>query len=285
MLVDLATILAPARRDRYAVVAPDFANLAMAAACVRSAEAARAPLILAYHTHIVCPETGSVRELLAHVRTVAERATVPVALHLDHGGSLAEVVTAIQAGCTSVMIDGSALPYAQNAATTARVVEIAHAAGVSVEAELGHVPSDRVYGQAEHSDHAGIYTDPQDAVRFVAETGVDALAVSVGTRHGQYQSEPRLDFDRLAELARRVPVPLVLHGSSGTGADNLRRAVELGIAKVNMYTEMVSAVKVALQVAAADARAGLRDIADAATAVLARVLAEYFVITRSAGRG
>lgn len=180
-------------------------------------------------------------EMVPVVKELAVDAPVPIALNLDHGFELEDEVTAIQAGFTNVMIDGSGLPYEENVQKTRTVVSLAHPAGVSVEAELGHV------GQAAAGDgrKADMYTDVDQACDFVERTGVDALAVAIGTAHGAYPKGfvPKLDFNRLVELKKALQMPLVLHGGSGSGDENIRKVVEGGINKINVCTDAWSAAK------------------------------------------
>lgn len=184
-------------------------------------------------------------ELLADiVKHVALRASVPVALHLDHGESFERAMKAIHCGFTSVMIDVSHLPFGENAALTREVARCAHAAGVSTEGEIGMV------GGGIHAEHSGEQppmTDPEEAARFVAETGVDALAVAIGNAHGFYKKAPRLDFQRLTKIAEKVPVPLVLHGGTGIPHEAIREAIKRGIAKINICTEFIAAFGKAFQ--------------------------------------
>jgi ketose-bisphosphate aldolase len=171
--------------------------------------------------------------IVAMARAAAFELPTPVALHLDHGASLSLAYGAILAGYSSVMIDGSALPFDENCELVRRVVELAHPAGVSVEAELGHV------GEAASDDPGACYTQPEAAALFVERTGVDALAVAVGTAHGFYRGEVRLDFERLCAIRDAVPhTPLVLHGGSGVPAALVQRAIACGIAKLNIGTEI-----------------------------------------------
>ena len=157
-----------------------------------------------------------------------------VALHLDHGGPFEQIMGALRCGYSSVMIDRSKLPFDDNVREVREVVRIAHAMGVPVEAELGHVGTGTEY---EATRDSGL-THKDEAQRFVAETGVDALAVAVGTSHGVYRGTPRLEFDLLRDLAGLVSVPLVLHGGSGTGDENLKRCIACGIQKINLFTDM-----------------------------------------------
>jgi fructose-bisphosphate aldolase class II len=165
---------------------------------------------------------------------LALRAKVPVSMCLDHGGTFEEAIWAIRAGYSDIMVDRSTLPLEENIAQVKELVRIAHAVGVGVEAELGHV------GLADSYDKDGStgLTVPEEAVRFVAETGVDALAVAIGTAHGVYKGVPKLHFDLLEELRQKVSVPLVLHGGSGTGEENLKKACSLGITKLNISNDL-----------------------------------------------
>jgi fructose-bisphosphate aldolase, class II len=240
-LVTGKTLLDAARTGGYAVGAFNCHTLDMVTAVVAVAVAEQAPVILQF-------SEGSLRantwEAVAAVAGQAARdAVVPVAIHLDHGASFPLVIKAIRHGFTSVMIDGSELPYGQNVALTRQVVEAARAAGVSVEAEIGHVGGVED-GQGRES---GWMTDPEDAERFWRECGMDYLATAFGTAHGLYKEEPRLDLDRLAAIGQRVPAPLVMHGGSGVPDDQVRASIERGIAKVNVATELKEAWAQALR--------------------------------------
>jgi len=242
-LVTLQEILAPALAADYAVGAFNVHSLEVIPAVLEVAGEERSPMILQF-TEGTLKFCGyeNVRVLAGHL---ARTASVPVALHFDHGGSYELAVRAVQAGCSSVMIDASNKPFAENVAATREVVRMAHAAGVSVEAELG-----RVAGKDENiSRHAAeaTYTDPAEAAEFVAQTGVDALAVAVGTVHGFYKWAPRLAHDLLARLQAAVPVPLVLHGGSGVPDGEIRKAIAAGIRKINVATEAKDAWAQALR--------------------------------------
>jgi fructose-bisphosphate aldolase class II len=163
---------------------------------------------------------------------------VPVAIHWDHGGSYEQIITAIKAGFTSVMIDASLLPFDENVALTRKVVDAAHAVGIQVEGELGTIGANDSYGESGAAEI--IYTNPADAVRFVEETGVDSLAIAIGTSHGLYPSDknPELRHDLLEEIKAAVGIPLVLHGGSSNPDAELRRAVELGVNKINISSDI-----------------------------------------------
>lgn len=234
-LVMGTAVLQAARKGGYAVGAFNVHTLEMIPAVVEVAEAERAPVILQF-TH------GSLKFMgwayAAQVaRQAAQSAAVPVCVHLDHGESYAVVMQALRHGFTSVMIDGSEQPYERNVALTQQVVAAAHAVGVSVEAEIGHVGG----VEDDQGDEHAWLTEPADAARFAADTGVDYLATAFGTVHGFYKSTPRLDLDRLAEIGRNVGRPLVMHGGSGVPEDQMRAAIARGIAKVNVATELKDA--------------------------------------------
>ena len=234
-LESLAPMLKHARNESFAVGAFDILTLAGAEAVVEVAEEERSPVILA----IAEQHLGTVRlETITHsLVAMASRATVPVCLHLDHGVSFPTIMRALRSGFSSVMFDGSSLSFEENAARTAELVEICRPMGVSVEAELGHIgaPGDEVVTEQ-------MLTRVEEAQAFVARTGVDALAVAIGTVHGLYRSEPRLSFDRLHALREAVDVPLVLHGGTGLSPEDFRRCVEGGITKINFYTGIAVAV-------------------------------------------
>ena len=180
-------------------------------------------------------------------RFYAERADAPVALHLDHGVTFSVIEKAVARGFTSVMIDASKEDLPENIRRTREVVELAHAHGVTVEAEIGHVGTEE-----EGNDHAlseNVYTEVVAAKELVRATGVDSLAVSIGTKHGAYKGEPHINFERLAELNDALGIPLVLHGGSGSGDENLARCAQGGVAKVNLYTDFIVAARDAGQLA------------------------------------
>jgi ketose-bisphosphate aldolase len=235
-------LLRGAAAEGYAV--PSFCawNAESMLAVLRVAADMRAPVVL-MNGPGEFPLLGPA-DLAAIARPLAARFAVPAALHLDHGNSLEQVVECLEAGYTSVMLDYSTRPYAENAAALRQVAAMARPRGATVEGELGHVG--RVDASTTEGGGTSTLTEPGEAAAYVAETGVDALAVSIGNAHGQYQKLPQLDFDRLAAIRAAVPVPLVLHGGTGTPPEDLRRAISLGIAKVNVATELVAAVRQSL---------------------------------------
>ena len=222
MLVTMKAILDHANEHNYGVMAVNSVNMEMVRAVITAAEEERSPIIVQMGVGQMA-KLAHMEDIVQLVKVIAERATVPVALNLDHGGKLEDEIRAMQAGFTNVMIDASSLPYEENVARTKTIVALAHGMGISVEAELGHV------GQAADGDGRtdDMYTNVEQAVEFVKETGVDALAVAIGTAHGKYPEGfvPKLDFERLAELKAALKMPLVLHGGSGSGEENLKKSV------------------------------------------------------------
>ncbi len=249
MLVTAKEILADARARHYAVPAFDCVEDVFVRAIAETAEAAGAPVFL------MCLEPdirGNGWFYFAGlVKAVAAHHTVPIVLHLDHSTELESVRKAVELGFTSVMIDGSSLPFEENVRLTKAAVEIAHPRGVSVEAELGHVGG----ADLEETTHAeNVLTEADEVSRFVEQTGCDSLAVSIGTSHGVYRSLPNLNIERLKELDAASPVPLVMHGGSGTPADQVQIAVRHGICKLNIYADCRIAMRHGLEEAARSQR-------------------------------
>jgi ketose-bisphosphate aldolase len=232
VLTTLREILNHARNHQYAVPAFDCVEDLMVRTILETAEACRAPVILMCLPYDL-QDNGMVY-LSGLIRAVADHHRIPVGLHLDHANDLDLVRSAIDHGFTSVMVDGSTLPFAENVQLTRSAVELAHPAGISVEGELGHVGGMDLEATACAES---VITEPDEVARFVEETDVDALAVSIGTSHGVYQSLPTLAIDRLQELNAASRVPLVLHGGSGTPEDQLQQAIRHGICKLNIYAD------------------------------------------------
>ena len=236
-LVKTFELLKKAQRDGYAVPAFNFENMEMALAIVRACERMNSPVILQTTTSTI--KFAGDKMYAAIGRAAAEAASVPVAVHLDHGASFDIAASAIDAGYTSVMIDGSALDFDGNVAVTKKTVELAHSSDIPVEAELG-----RVGGKEDDvSCDEDIYTSPSMALEFVKRTGCDSLAVAIGTAHGVYKTKPVLDVNRLAEIRKTLKdggcdIPLVLHGASGLTENDVRSCIAEGICKVNFATEL-----------------------------------------------
>lgn len=233
-LVTMKEMLVKAYAGKYAVGGFDGFNAESIQAIVETGIEKKSPL-LAIAAPIEYALLGS-KTTAAVARAIADVHGVDLCLHLDHGQTLEQVIDAVESGFTSVMIDGSQKEYEDNIALTRQVVEFAHARGIPVEAELGAMG--KVDSQTHEDGLRVEYTDPGKAAEFVERTGCDFLAVSIGNAHGLYSQAPSLDFERLTQIRDAVPVPLVLHGGSGTPEDQLRRAVSLGIAKVNVASEI-----------------------------------------------
>jgi fructose-bisphosphate aldolase, class II len=260
-LVSGREVLSAARAGGYAVPAFNIFNLEMLEAAFRAAEVERSPVIVQVSPRSVA--YAGLRPLAALATALAEPVPVPIVLHLDHGPGLAECRAALDEGFTSVMYDGADLPYTENVSHTRDVVAAAHVRGAAAEAELGQV------GHASHEHLPAELTDPEEAGRFAEETGVDALAVAIGTVHGMTETGAVLDVERIADLARHVDAALVMHGSSGVDDETLARAVAAGIRKVNLSTALQRVFMDTLRQSAAapghetDARAVLGDARDA----------------------
>ena len=235
MLVNLNDVLIDAQKKHYAVGLFNTIDTDMLEGVISAAEELCSPVIIG--TAEVLLPYGELNLISPSVIAAAKAAKVPVVVHYDHGLTVERCKQALDLGFTSIMFDGSAGDTAENLKTTAEMVKLAHSMGVTVEGEIGHV------GEAVTDDGAtdDMYTTPQEAVDFVAATGVDALAVAIGTAHGVYRTKPRLDLGRLAEIRAAIDTPLVLHGGSGLSDDDFRNAISGGIAKVNIFTDLCRA--------------------------------------------
>ena len=235
-------ILACADENKFAVASVNIFNIESAVWVVKAAELERVPVIL-----MLYPDKNyfvPMSAVGASCKIIAENASVPVGVHLDHSNSFEVAISGIPAGFQSIMIDCSALPFDENVAITKRVVDCARIFNVEVEAELGYVGRE---SSAEELFDSSSYTDPGDVVDFVNRTGVDALAVAIGNSHGKYICEPHLDISRLDEINKAVSLPLVLHGGSGIPEDQLAEAVKRGINKINVGTDFFAKSKEALE--------------------------------------
>ncbi len=238
MLVTLNEILKDAEEKKYGVGLFNMLNLEMARGIIEAAEEENSPLILGVaevHFPLIPFEYAA-----PIMRQIAENAKVPVCLHLDHGTDYKKIMAAIKAGFSSVMYDGSALPYEENIANTKEISKVAHALGLTVEAELGHVGM----GSNENDFNCeDLYTKPEQVNDFIRRADVDALAVAIGTAHGPYVKKPVLDIGRLKELYEVSEKPLVLHGGSGLTDEDFRNVIDNGIRKVNICTELCIACR------------------------------------------
>ncbi len=237
MLVNTKKMLLDASKSNYAIPSPDFCNLNMVRSYVEVAERMGRPIILAYSEAM--QNALSLEDAYVIGEYYAQKARIPVALHIDHGKSLDFIKKAIDIGFTSVMIDASSDSFEENVRKTKEIVEYARPHNITVEAEIGHVGAGVNY-EDEKGD-ASVYTEAEDLLEFVKRTDVDSIAVSIGTAHGFYKGTPKINFERLIELREAVDIPLVLHGGSSTGDENLRKCAELGISKINIFTDLCAA--------------------------------------------
>ena len=239
MKASLTTLLEEANQGNYAIIAPDFTSLSMAKAMIQTAEELSAPLILSYST-LFKPimDVRSYDRFIGIVLSEIDDSSVPICLHLDHATTISDIKEAVEVGFCSVMIDASTETWEVNLERTLEAVEISHPRGVTVESELGQIMLGD--GYYKHDKVDSLFTDPEKAREFVELTNIDALAISIGNVHGAYRGEPKIDFPRLEQIHSVVDVPLVLHGSSGIGDENLAQAIQLGIRKINLYSEMVN---------------------------------------------
>jgi len=241
-LVPMSCLLEQASKGGYAVGAFNTNNLEIVQGIVQAAEEMESPVILQASQGAI--KYAGLDYIVAIVRAASEQVKVPVALHLDHGTSFEQAVQCIRAGFSSVMFDGSKHSFADNIAKTLEVVKVAKPTGVSVEAELGKIGGTE--DDITVSDREASMTEPGEAKEFVQRTGVDALAVAIGTAHGPYKGEPKLDFERLQQIRNVVDVPLVLHGASGVPEEAIKRAVKIGISKINIDTNLRQAFTAAV---------------------------------------
>ena len=283
MLATLRDVLLPARQQKYAVGLFNTVTLEMARGVLEAAEALRSPVIIG--TAEVLLPYGPLHELADLLRPMAERATVPVVLHYDHGLTFANTMLALKYGFTSVMYDCSTCAYDENANRVAALADVAHAFGATVEAELGHV-GNAEGGEPEEEPHdpAAYYTDPAQAADFIARTQADALAIAVGTAHGAYKLPPKLDFDRISQIAQSIDTPLVLHGGSGLTDADFRRAIACGISKVNIFTDINVAGARGMQAGLAQGKTSLTDLVQYQVAAIRAATENKMQLFGSAGK-
>lgn len=241
MLVNLNDVLKKAQAEHYAVGLFNTTDSDMLEAVIAAAEELNSPVVIG--TAEVLLPFGELKLIAPSIIAAAKRASVPVVVHYDHGLTFNRCIEALKLGFSSIMFDGSAGDNAQNLADTAEIVKIAHAFGASVEGEIGHVGNADV-GDGQTSD---MYTTPDEAEEFVRATGVDALAVAIGTAHGAYKTKPCLDINRLAQIRARIDTPLVLHGGSGLTDEDFCNTIREGIAKVNIFTDLCLAGRAAME--------------------------------------
>lgn len=243
MLVNMNEILAEAKEGKYGVGFFNAVNVEMARAVIETAEELRAPVMVGT-AEILLP-VMSLEHVAEYLIPMAKKASVPVCVHYDHGLTFEKCMEALHLGFTSVMYDCSTEDYEVNIAKVAEMVKICHAMGVTVEGELGHVGDNEGAGKVENpSDY---FTNPDVALDYVQRTGVDSLAIAVGNAHGDYKFPPKLDFARIGKIAEMTGIPLVLHGGSGLSDEDFRIAVQKGICKVNIFTDIDKAGKAGIE--------------------------------------
>ena len=243
MLVNMKEMLAKAQKEQYGIGFFNAVNVEMARAVIETAEELHAPVIVG--TAEVLLPAMSLERVAEYLIPMAQKASVPVAVHYDHGLTFEKCMEALKLGFSSVMYDCSTASYEENLDRVSEMVRICHGIGVTVEGELGHVGDNDGTGKLENpSDY---YTDPAVAADFVRKTGVDALAVAVGNAHGDYKFPPKLDFDRITAIREATGTPLVLHGGSGLSDDDFREAVRRGVCKINIFTDLDKAGKAGIE--------------------------------------
>ena len=280
MLVNMNAVLLPAKKDHYGVGLFNAVNLEMLKGIMDAAEGLKAPVIIG--TAEILLKAAGIKEVAAMVKSRSEDSPVPVVLHYDHGLTFEKCMEAIKAGFTSVMYDCSTASYEENVERVAEMVKIAHSVGVTVEGELGHVGDNEGEGRLEKPDD--YFTDPSVAADFVNRTHVDALAIAVGNAHGDYKCPPKLDFDRISEIAAAVDVPLVLHGGSGLSDDDFREAIKRGIAKINIFTDINKAQVRGMQEGIAAGVNNAFDLAEYEVKAVRKVVEEKILLFSGDGK-
>jgi fructose-bisphosphate aldolase class II len=285
MLVNMNEVLKPAQKGKYAVGLFNAVNMELARGIFTAAEQTKSPIIVG--TAEVLFPFGPLEEVSYYLIPMAKRASVPVVVHLDHGLNKETCLKALELGFSSIMFDCSTDPYEVNVEKVREMAEIAHSYGATIEGELGHVGDNE--GSAEGDSHlidpSKYFTDPKLAKDFVQKTGVDALAIAVGNAHGAYKLPPKLDFERIKTIANTVDVPLVLHGGSGLSDDDFRRGIELGISKVNIFTDInVAMIKAQMENLKSVDR-GITDVIPCAVEAVKKEVINKMELFSSIGKG
>ena len=285
MLVTLNDVLIPAKKGKYAVGLFNAVNLELARGIIAAAEETGSPVIMG--TAEVLFPYGPLDEVSYYLIPMAKKAKVPVVIHLDHGLRNETCLKALKLGFSSIMYDCSTDPYDVNVEKVKEMADIAHSYGATIEAELGHVGDNE--GSAEGSSHmddpSRFYTDPKQAKDFVDKTGVDALAIAVGTAHGAYKLPPKLDFGRIETIAKTIDIPLVLHGGSGLTDSDFKKAIEKGISKVNIFTDINIAAVEAEFSAFDNMNKGVIDLIPAAVNAVKSAVIRKLELFGSVGKG
>jgi len=284
MLVNLNEALIPAQKGKYAVGLFNAVNLELARGIIQAAEKNRSPVIMG--TAEVLLPFGPLEELSWFLVPMAKRASVPVVIHYDHGLTAEKCVEALKLGFSSIMYDCSTDSYEDNVRKTKEMAYIVHCFGATIEAELGHIgdTESSVEGSNILADPSKYYTDPEQAKDFADRTGVDALAIAVGTAHGHYKFKPKLDFDRIAKISSLVSIPLVLHGGSGLSDEDFRTAITRGISKVNIFTDINTAGASAAAALIKEGKTALTDLIPDEVAAIETSVAEKMKLFMSTGK-
>jgi len=285
MLVNLNDVLIPAKAGGYGVGLFNAVNVEMARAVIETAEELKAPVIVG--TAEVLLSAMNLERVAEYLIPMAQKASVPVCVHFDHGLTFEKCMEALKLGYKSVMYDCSTDTYEDNVAKVAEMVKICHAFGATVEGELGHVGDNEgsAEGDSHLTDPSAFFTDVNLAKDFVDRTGVDALAVAVGNAHGDYKFPPKLDFQRIRDIADRTGVPLVLHGGSGLSDDDFRTAIREGICKVNIFTDIDKAGKAGIEEGLAAGAKSMMGLIPYEIAAMKKVVANKMELFGSIGRG
>lgn len=284
MLVNLNQVLLPAKQNKYAVGLFNAVNMELARGIIAAAESTGSPVIMG--TAEVLFPYGPLEEVSYYLIPMAKKANVPVVIHLDHGLKKETCLKALELGFSSIMYDCSTDPYEVNVEKVREMAEIAHSYGATIEGELGHVGDNEgsAEGDSHLADPSKFFTDPKLAKDYVEKTGVDALAIAVGNAHGAYKLPPKLDFDRIRTIANTVDVPLVLHGGSGLTDDDFKRAINEGISKVNIFTDInIAAVKAEFS-RFTDMNKGIIDLIPAAVEAVKQSSIEKMKLFSSVGK-
>lgn len=264
MLVNMNSVLNPAKREHYAVGLFNAVNLELARGIISAAEALHSPVIMGT-AEILLPY-GPLEEVSYYLIPMAKKASVPVVIHLDHGLKYETCIRALELGFSSIMYDCSLDSYDENVRKVKEMADIAHSYGATIEGELGQVGNNEgsVEDSSDIAEPSKFFTDPGMAKDYVEKTGVDSLAIAVGNAHGPYKLPPKLDFERIYSIAQAVDVPLVLHGGSGLTDHDFKRAIQEGISKVNIFTDINVAAAEAVLKNFSDINKGIIDLIPAA---------------------
>ena len=285
MLVNMNDVLIPAKKGKYAVGLFNAVNLELARGIIAAAESSQSPVIMG--TAEVLLPYGPLEEVSYYLIPMAKKASVPVVIHLDHGLKKETCLKALELGFSSIMYDCSTDSYEENVKKVKEMADIAHSYGATIEGELGHVGDNdgSAEGNSSLARPEDFYTDPKMAKDFVEKTGIDALAIAVGTAHGAYKLPPKLDFERIRTIANTVDVPLVLHGGSGLTDNDFKRAIEEGISKINIFTDINIAAVEAEFKKFENMSKGIIDLIPAAVEAVKQETLKKMTLFSSVGKG